>query len=282
LFDSSDITTLAEGVNAANDRITTEEVQAKSFKDGIISSLGSIGTGSTDNSYTYSSPKDLTSDSDLGNFQNVINGSQAITGYPTGTKDADGNEITLDKMQATDKDGKLLYYTDDTALNNKDLTSVTNDVTKITIGTGKTVNNYIVYCKPATANNLTIGSAAWVDGKIVKGTGDDNTTFYNKGSNSKQYAVSIVVGGTGNSGTSLSVSLNGASVGTDFYAGSYHCKVVSEGSSVNDVHWGSYTYGLYVDGTHYGSVTGQHYDCGNTVWSNNSTPGSATFMVPNT
>ena len=109
-------------------------------------------------------------------------GSQAITGYPTGTKDADGNEITLDKMQATDKDGKLLYYTDDT----KDLTKTTTDTSKITLGTNtdgttKTADDYKVYYKPASAANLTAGSAAWVDGSLIKGNGQDNTTLYNNG-----------------------------------------------------------------------------------------------------
>jgi hypothetical protein len=43
LFDSSDITTLAEGVNTADSKITAEEGQAKSFKDGISKSLQHIG-----------------------------------------------------------------------------------------------------------------------------------------------------------------------------------------------------------------------------------------------
>jgi hypothetical protein len=172
LFNSSDITTLAEGVNAADSKITAEEGQAKSFKDGIISSLGSIGTGSTDNSYTYSSPKDLTSNSKLGDFQNVINGSQAITGYvPTGKSES------LDKTQATDKDGNLLYYTDDTALSTKDLTKTTTDTAKVTIGTGKKLKDYAVTYQPASAANLTAGSAAWVNGQCILGTGSDNTAY---------------------------------------------------------------------------------------------------------
>ena len=182
LFKSSDITTLAEGVNTANDRITAEEGQAKSFKDGISESLQHIGSTPSSGTYGYYSPSNLTGDSDLGNFQNVINGSQAITGYPTGTKDADGNETTLNNMQATDKDGNLLYYTDDT----KDLTKTTTDTSKITLGTNtdgttKTADDYKVYYKPASAANLTAGSAAWVDGSLIKGNGQDNTTLYNNG-----------------------------------------------------------------------------------------------------
>jgi hypothetical protein len=95
LFDSSDITTLAEGVNAADSKITAEEGQAKSFKDGISESLKSIGSTPSSGTYGYYSPSNLNGDSKLGDFQNAINGSQAITGYPTGTQDADGNKVNL-------------------------------------------------------------------------------------------------------------------------------------------------------------------------------------------
>ncbi len=90
-------------------------------------------------------------------------------------------EIT-DK-QVTDQSGNILYYTDDTALNNKDLSSVTTNTSKVTISSGKVISDYIVYYKSATENNLSNGSVAYVDGKIVIGNGGDVDATYQKGYN---------------------------------------------------------------------------------------------------
>lgn len=77
---------------------------------------------------------------------------------------------SLSQTQATDKDGNLLFYKDETARENKDLLNTT------TANTG-----YPVYYTAATANNMTAGAAAWVNGALIKGTGADNAASYAQG-----------------------------------------------------------------------------------------------------
>ncbi len=83
--------------------------------------------------------------------------------------------------QATDKDGKSMYYKDDTALSSLDLTNTTNDTSKVTVSNGKTIDDYKVYYKAATKENLTAGSAAYVNGNLLLGNGADNQKYYNDG-----------------------------------------------------------------------------------------------------
>ena len=79
----------------------------------------------------------------------------------------------ITSKQVTDKSGNIVYYRDDTALNNKDLSSVTTDTSKVTVSSGKVINDYIVYYKAATEDNISNGAVAYVDGKIIIGNGGD-------------------------------------------------------------------------------------------------------------
>lgn len=76
----------------------------------------------------------------------------------------------LANVQAKDFDGNPLYYTDENASANKDLIMNTTNV-----------NSYPILIQPATPNNLTAGTAAWVDGKLIIGNSADNSVYYDKG-----------------------------------------------------------------------------------------------------
>lgn len=76
----------------------------------------------------------------------------------------------LEDVQAKDSDGSLLYYADLDASDNNNLTRSTTETTDFPIMT-----------QSANENNLTTGTAAWVDGKLLIGNGADNKTYYNQG-----------------------------------------------------------------------------------------------------
>ncbi len=88
---------------------------------------------------------------------------------------------TTKTTQATDKNGNALYYDNDTALESLDLTNTTSDTTKVNVSDGKTIDDYKVYYKEATKDNITAGAAAYVDGNLLLGNGSDNQKYYNKG-----------------------------------------------------------------------------------------------------
>ena len=76
----------------------------------------------------------------------------------------------LADVQAKDADGNLLYYADESAAESHNLIMTTTEANGLPI----------LICS-AAANNLTAGTAAWVDGKLIVGNGADNKSFYNKG-----------------------------------------------------------------------------------------------------
>ena len=106
-----------------------------------------LGTSSWDES-TYP---------DFESMANMIVASQSLSETQTGT-------------QAVNNKGEALYYKDQTANDTKDLTQTCTDNT-----------GYPVYYQPATAANLTAGSAAFIDGQLILGTGADNDTYFDLG-----------------------------------------------------------------------------------------------------
>ena len=102
-----------------------------------------LGTSSWDES-TYP---------DFESMANMIVASQSLSETQTGT-------------QAVNNKGEALYYKDQTANDTKDLTQTCTDNT-----------GFPVYYQPATAANLTAGSAAFIDGQLILGTGADNDTY---------------------------------------------------------------------------------------------------------
>lgn len=80
----------------------------------------------------------------------------------------------LANVQAKDAEDNPLYYADQNASESNDLITTTTNST-----------GYPLFIQPATSNNLTAGTAAWVDGDLMIGTGADNTAYYDKGYNDK-------------------------------------------------------------------------------------------------
>lgn len=77
---------------------------------------------------------------------------------------------SLGQTQATDRNGTLLFYKDKAASDSKNLMNTTM------VDTG-----YPVYYQAATSENLSAGTAAWVNGILIKGKGTDNTAYYSQG-----------------------------------------------------------------------------------------------------
>lgn len=77
---------------------------------------------------------------------------------------------SLLRTQAKNKNGEPLFYKSKEAQNEKNLRLVT------TTDTG-----FPVYYQPVLADNLSAGTAAWVDGSLIKGNGADNAAYYDLG-----------------------------------------------------------------------------------------------------
>lgn len=79
---------------------------------------------------------------------------------------------SLYQVQASDSMGNSLYYMSEEAKNHNEYLNTT------TTDTG-----FPLYYREATANNLSAGYAAWVNGVLVKGNGEDNRISWNNGYN---------------------------------------------------------------------------------------------------
>ena len=148
-------------ISSADLRYLADEIDTleATYKTNIVDALNSIGTYfRTDGTAVYDAGRNEVDTPEekimltYKNLKDAVSQSQSVT--------------SLSQTQASDKDGNLLYYVDETARNNKDLASTT------TANTG-----YPVYYQAATAENLTAGTAAWVDGTLVKGNGTDSAAY---------------------------------------------------------------------------------------------------------
>ena len=77
---------------------------------------------------------------------------------------------SLAEIQAVDKDGNGLFFVNQEAADNQNLLQTTTEDTGL-----------VAYYHPVTAENLTAGTAAWVDGKLIMGNGGDNASSYARG-----------------------------------------------------------------------------------------------------
>ena len=77
---------------------------------------------------------------------------------------------SLSQTQATDKEGNLLFYETQEEQINKNIHSAT-----------KTDTGFPIFYHPVNADNLSVGTAAWVNGELIRGNGADNTTYYERG-----------------------------------------------------------------------------------------------------
>lgn len=78
--------------------------------------------------------------------------------------------VSLSQMQAVNREGNPLFYSDQDAAVNGNLLRTTTQNT-----------GFAVYCRPIAAENLTAGTAAWVNGQLIVGNGGDNTSSYAQG-----------------------------------------------------------------------------------------------------
>ena len=152
-FTASDLIYLADEIDSLEN----------TYKSGLIDSLNKVGTFfKKDGTITYNSneneiiSEELKKEVSLGSIKQGIQLSQSVE--------------SLSKIQATDSQGKLLYYKTDIDKANENRYSVT------TTDTG-----FPVFYKAVEADNLTAGTAAWVNGLLIKGNGMDNTICFNSG-----------------------------------------------------------------------------------------------------
>lgn len=78
--------------------------------------------------------------------------------------------VLLSQTQAVDKDGNPLFYVNQEAADNQNLLQTTIEDTGLP-----------TFYKSITGENLTAGTAAWVDGRLIRGNGGDNASSYAQG-----------------------------------------------------------------------------------------------------
>ena len=76
----------------------------------------------------------------------------------------------LSQTQATDQEGKKLYYADEEGM-------IQRNLYKLTVAD----TGYPVLYQAAVANNLSAGTVAWVNGNLIKGNGVDNAAYREQG-----------------------------------------------------------------------------------------------------
>ena len=133
------------------------------YKSNLIDALNQIGIYfRKDGSFTYNSNRneidteELKTSISLGSILQGIMFSQSVD--------------TIKQLQVVDGEGNPLFYQSEEAKNNKDHLEVT------TTDTG-----FPVYYTEATADNLSAGCAAWINGVLLKGNGEDNKKSWDNG-----------------------------------------------------------------------------------------------------
>ena len=150
---SSDLRYLADEIDALEDTYKTNTVDALNSIGTYFKTDGTVVHDGGMNEVTTSEEKSALS---FRNLKDAIEASQSV--------------VSLSQTQATDKDGRLLFYKDKSSSDSKNLLNTT------TANTG-----YPVFYQAATSENLSVGTAAWINGTLIKGKGSDNAVFYNQG-----------------------------------------------------------------------------------------------------
>ena len=153
VVDSTDLIYLADEI----------DILEKTYKVTIVDTLNRIGTyflknGSLTNDSESNEvvTEEEKMDLPFGNIKNGILLSQSV-------------DSLLD-TQAMDKDGNPLFYVSQEAADNRDLLHTTTENT-----------GFPIFYQPITAESLTAGTAAWVDGRLIRGNGRDNASSYAQG-----------------------------------------------------------------------------------------------------
>ena len=153
VIDSADLIYLASEI---------DELE-RAYKVATVDALNQIST------YYASSNGDISYDSEDNNVPSDEAAVLSFNDLYKGILKSQSVEHLAD-VQAADQNEDLLYYADKNASENHELTLTTTDA-----------NDYPVLIQPATTNNLTAGTSAWVDGSLIIGNGADNQIYYNRG-----------------------------------------------------------------------------------------------------
>lgn len=148
-FTSSDLTYLADEIDNLEDTYKQTSVDALNDVGTFFLSDGTIVNDREQNEVDTDEKKSALS---FGSILEGIKKSQSID--------------SLSQTQVLDKDGNPLFYETEEAQTNKNIHSLT------TTDTG-----FPAFYQPANANNLSAGTAAWVDGTLIKGNGSDNAAY---------------------------------------------------------------------------------------------------------
>lgn len=153
VIDSGDLIYLADQIDAL-------EI---AYKSATVDALNQIST-------FYSSADGDISHNDEEN--NVFSESAAILSFDDLYKGILKSQSVdhLEDIQAQDADERLIYYADSEASENNNLVNTTTEE-----------NNYPIMIQAVKENNLTAGTAAWVDGNLIIGNGADNQSYYRLG-----------------------------------------------------------------------------------------------------
>lgn len=173
-FAASDLTYLADEIDHLENK----------YKSTIVNALNEIGTfflkdGTVinDRSRNEVNTEEEKASLAFGSITEGIRKSQSVD--------------SLAGVQATDADGNLLYYTSEDAKNNQDMMSLTTTDTGLP-----------VFYQAANTDNLTAGTAAWVNGKLLRGNGKDYLEYADNYIQSQGYSKIVDLG----EGTSFDVS----------------------------------------------------------------------------
>lgn len=135
------------------------------YKRNLIEALNKIGTYfKKDGTITYESDENEVNTEELyksisiGSIRQGIISSQSVE--------------SVKQLQAMDKEQNLLFYKNEEAKNNGENLNFT-----------KEDSGFPMYYKEADCNNLSAGSAAWVNGVLIKGNGEDNRISWQNGYN---------------------------------------------------------------------------------------------------
>lgn len=144
VIDSSDLTSLAD---------QADKVEI-SYKTALVDSLAQIGTYiQMDGSIDHSTRADI-------DPQHI-----RYDDYVTGIKESQ-SVVHLSSTHAANTYENLIYY----KFEKNNILEVTDEDTGMP-----------VYIVPATTDNLSEQTAAWIDGQCIEGNGADNYYFYQKG-----------------------------------------------------------------------------------------------------
>lgn len=153
VVDSADLVYLADSIDELEGMYKVSAIDALNGIGTYFRNDGSISNDSQANEVDTEEEKRKLS---FGNIKTGILQSQSV--------------LSLSQIQAVNREGEKLFYSSQDAADHRDLLQTT------------TRNTGLAVCyQPITAENLTAGTAAWVDGRLIKGNGGDNASSYAQG-----------------------------------------------------------------------------------------------------